>query len=296
MLNDCSIIVPTYHPGEIINDLLNSLPEVKEIIILDNSDDINLKNLIIDRFKNIKYINTGDIGLGKTFNMALEIAKSDNIFITQPDVILRKNCLENLLLAKKKYKYAAVLAPLLFEKNKYSIYDHLDLPLDKKKRIINRNNDNRINSYPSGDFCVEAINSTALLIDKKKIIKVNGWDDYFYTYLEDIDLCLRLRKKNFEIIKVCDSHVDHVGFGSHQKENEDKANENRIFNFCRSSIYFNFKHRSTIFFMQKTILELLKISLKIILNSALLRRKKIKENFLKIKAYNSFFFRKFVKK
>ena len=32
-----------------------------------NSDDINLKNLIIDRYKNIKYINTGDIGLGKTF-------------------------------------------------------------------------------------------------------------------------------------------------------------------------------------------------------------------------------------
>jgi len=55
MLDDCSIIVPTYHPGEIINNLLNSLPEVKEIIILDNSDDINLKNLIIDRFKNIKY-------------------------------------------------------------------------------------------------------------------------------------------------------------------------------------------------------------------------------------------------
>ena len=124
--------------------------------------------MIIDRYKNIKYINTGDIGLGKTFNMALKLAKSDNIFITQPDVILRKNCLENLLLAKKKYKDAALLAPLLFEKNKYSIYDHLDLPLDKKKRIINRNSDNRIKSYPSGDFCVEAINSTALLIDKKK--------------------------------------------------------------------------------------------------------------------------------
>ena len=62
---------------------------------------------------------------------------------------------------------------------------------------------------------------------------------------------LKVKKKNFEIIKVCDSHVDHVGFGSHQKENEDKANENRIFNFCRSSIYFNFKHRSKIFFTQK---------------------------------------------
>ena len=47
MLDDCSIIVPTYHPGEIINNLLNSLPEVKEIIILDNSDDVNLKNFIM---------------------------------------------------------------------------------------------------------------------------------------------------------------------------------------------------------------------------------------------------------
>mgnify|MGYP001413361678 FL=1 len=296
MLNNCSIIIPTYYPGEIINNLLNSLPEAKEIIILDNSDDINLKKLIIDRYKNIKYINTGDIGLGKTFNMALEIAKSNQIFLTQPDVILRKNCLENLLLAKKKYKDAAVLAPLLFEKNNYSIYDHLDLALDKKKRITHRSNANRIYKFPSGDFCVEAINSTALLIDKKKITTVKGWDDYFYTYLEDIDLCLRLRKKNLEIIKVFESQVDHVGFGSHQKENEDNANENRIFNFCRSSIYFNFKHRSKIFFTQRTILEILKILLKIILNSILFRRKKIKENFLRIKAYNSFFLEKFAKK
>ena len=59
MLNDCSIIVPTYHPGEIINNLLNSLPEVKEIIILDNSDDVTLNaNLGVGITPNANYSDT----------------------------------------------------------------------------------------------------------------------------------------------------------------------------------------------------------------------------------------------
>ena len=45
-------------------------------------------------------------------------------------------------------------------------------------------------------------------IDKKKINQIGGWDNYFYTYLEDIDLCYRVRKNNFEIIKVKNSIVN----------------------------------------------------------------------------------------
>ena len=39
---------------------------------------------------------------------------------------------------------------------------------------------------PSGDFCAQAVNATAMLI-KKHNQKVNGWDENIYTYLEDID-------------------------------------------------------------------------------------------------------------
>ena len=103
MINDCSIVVPTYFPGKIIEKLFESFPPVKEVLVLDNSNDNELKDLINQKYKYIKYIPTGDIGLGKTFNKALEEIKTELMFITQPDVVLEKNCIENLLLAKKIY-------------------------------------------------------------------------------------------------------------------------------------------------------------------------------------------------
>ena len=202
MINDCSVVIPTYFPGKIIEKLFESIPPVKEILVFDNSNDHELEDLIKNKYEHVKYIPTGDIGLGNTFNKALGEIKTDLMFITQPDVVIEKNCIENLILAKKKYINSALLAPLIFENNQYSKYDHFDLKIDKNKKIKNYKIKNFKNIHPSGDIGVEAINSTSILIDKKKIVQIGGWDNYYYTYLEDVDLCYRVRKSNFEIIKV----------------------------------------------------------------------------------------------
>ena len=72
----CSVVIPTYFPGNIIKNLLNTIPDVEEILILDNGNDEELKNLLVQEFNNVTYLNTGDIGLGKTFNKAISIVKT----------------------------------------------------------------------------------------------------------------------------------------------------------------------------------------------------------------------------
>tara|TARA_Y100000591_G_C21815843_1_gene690674 strand:+ start:103 stop:1011 length:909 start_codon:yes stop_codon:yes gene_type:complete len=290
MINDCSVVIPTYFPGKIIENLLVSIPPVKEILILDNSNDKELESLIKNNYKHVKYIQTGDIGLGNTFNKALEEISTNLMFITQPDVVLKKNCIENLLLANKKYVNSALLVPLILENNQYSKYDHFDLRLDKNKKIKNFKIKNFKSIYPSGDFGVEAVNSTAILIDKKKIKQIGGWDNYYYTYLEDIDLCYRVRKSNFEIIKIKNSCVNHTGFQSHKLSKHNEINIKRIFNFNKSSLYFDYKNKSKLFFFQKSLINLFKIILKLFFNIILFRKKKIDINLIKIKSYYYFFF------
>ena len=286
---ECSIVIPTYFPGKIIEKLLGSLPRVREIYVFDNSNDEELKLLIENKFTNIEYISTGDIGLGKTFNKALNMINSELIFITQPDVQLYKNCIENLILAKKKYKDAAILAPLMFENDKYSIYDHYRFNLDKDKKGMK--------IVPSGDFCVEAINSTAFMLDKRMILEIGGWDDYFYTYLEDIDLCYRLKEKKYGILKIKESKVNHVGFKSHKPSIHNYIDKKRIFNFHKSSLYYNYKHKSKSFFYYYTIKNVLKFCSKLLANIILFRKKKISQNFIKLKSYYYFFlYDKFGKK
>lgn len=286
---DCSVVIPTFYPGDIINKLFLSLPAVKEIIVFDNGNDKKLKNETLDNFRNIKYINTGDIGLAKTFNFALNNTVSQNIFITQPDVELYNNCIENLLDAKKKYENAAILAPLVFEDNKYSIFDHYQLKIYKSKKLKKKIQSKKNNIIPSGDFCVEAIPATAMLIDRNKVINIGGWDNYYYTYLEDIDLSYNVRKNNYEIIKIFNSKVNHIGFGSHEKKNFRKINQKRIFNFTKSSLYFDRKYKDKFDFWSVALGKLIVFIIKFFLNLFLIRLNKVNLNFYRLKAYYYFF-------
>jgi GT2 family glycosyltransferase len=290
MINDCSVVIPTYFPGKIIEKLFESIPPVKEILVFDNSNDHELEDLIKNKYEHVKYIPTGDIGLGNTFNKALGEIKTNLMFITQPDVIIEKNCIENLILAQKKYIHSALLAPLIFENNQYSKYDHFDLKIDKNKKIKNFKIKNFKSVNPSGDIGVEAINSTSILIDRKKIKQIGGWDNYYYTYLEDVDLCYRVRKNNFEIIKVKNSIVNHTGFQSHKSSKHKEINIKRIFNFSKSSLYFDYKNKSKSFFYLQSFKNFIKIILKLLINIILFKKKKIVINLTKLKSYYYFFF------
>ncbi len=290
---DCSIAIPTYYPGNIIEKLIKSLPEVKEILVLDNGDDIELEKLL-SKYSHIKHLKLGDIGLGKTFNKLLEISSSKNTFITQPDVVLRKNCIENLLIAKQKYPDAAIYSPIYVENNTYSKYDFFDLKLDKNRNLINFPQNNVVkNIEPLGDFCVDAVSSTANLFNLDKIKTIGGWDDFFYTYLEDIDLSLRLKQHELPIIKIFNSVVDHKGFGSHEEKDHAEMNKKRVFNFTKSSIYFNFKHKANHASLLLFVFILIKSFIKLILNFLIFRFEKSEINFIRLKAAFSFLISRF---
>ena len=223
-LSKLTIVIPTFYPGKIIKKCLGSLPLNSEIIIIDKGEDPELEKIIKLQKHKIKHYKVGDVGLSKSFNIALAKSKNENILFTQPDVCFEKNSIINLIKAQKKYKKVGIISPLLFEKKKYSQYDYLDLSLSKSGNLKNIKKQKKINILPSGDICVEAVNATAMLIKKSIIKKINGWDENIYTYHEDIDLCLRLRRKKYSIIKVKNSIAHHIGFGSNKKKIKRKWN------------------------------------------------------------------------
>ena len=274
-LSELTIVIPTFYPGKIIKKCLASLPLTAEIIIIDNGEDPELEKIIKLQKHKIKHYKVGDIGLSKSFNIALAKSKNENILITQPDVRFEKNSIINLVKAQKKYTKAGIISPLLFEKKKYSQYDYLDLSLSKLGTLENKRKPKKVSMLPSGDICVEAVNATAMLIKKTIIKKINGWDENIYTYHEDIDLCLKLRRKNYSIMKVKNSIVHHIGFGSNKKKNRVKAEQSRNWHYCWSSLYFKDKYSPKINFILFYVKNLVKYFLKTILNFILLRKKKL---------------------
>ena len=284
LFSDLSIIIPTFYPGEIINSCIESLPQESDIIIVDNGDDPELEDILKNKYPKIRHFKIGDVGLPKSFNFAVEKSKNENILITQPDVTFEVDTISNLLSASKKYTNAGIIAPIIFENKKYSHYDTLELNLSRTGELQLKKQFKSINIKPSGDFCAQAVNATAMLMKKSIIKEVNGWDENIYTYLEDIDLCLKIRKNNLQIIKIAKAIVNHVGFGSHKKENALKADLSRNWHFCWSSLYFRDKYTKKSQFLLFFLSNFIKYFSKVIVNLILLNNKKFKINFIRLRA------------
>ena len=290
-MNNYTIAIATFYPGDIINKCLDSLPDDKEILIIDNGDDEKLRKNLSKFSKDIHYYNIGDVGISKSLNYAILKSSNNYVFITQPDVIISSGAIENLIKASKRYENVGIVSPLTFDDKKYSQYDHYGLKISKEGKVL-KNRNNLSICEPRGDICVEAINSTALLVKKDIINKIGKWDENIYTYLEDIDLSLRLRISGYQIIKVADSKVNHLGFSSHEKKNHKKHDMLRNWHFCWSSIYFKKKHSSKSDFLIFYTINFLKYFFKTIIYLILYNKKKFYNNFIKLRACVSFIFLK----
>ena len=284
MYSKITIIIPTFYPGKIINRCLASLPKESEILIIDNGDDVELEEIIKISNLNIKHFKLGDVGLSKSFNYGVSKSSNETILITQPDVFFEKETIKNLINTLNLYPNVGIVAPLIYENGIYSKYDFLDLSLNKFGKLIDKKRPKNKYIVPSGNFCVEAVNATAMMFKKSFIQNINGWDENIYTYHEDIDLCVKTRKKKHYIIKSSKALVHHIGFGSHKDENKEKAEKARNWHYCWSSLYFKNKYSSRTQFILFYFGKLMKYFLKTILNFLLFRKKKLVSNFMRLRA------------
>ena len=284
MSKKCTVVLPTFFPGEQIINCIETIPKIFKIIIIDNSYDDRLIKFI-QKYNNVKYINIGDVGLGKTFNYALSIIKTELIFVTQPDVTLRKNCLESLINSTLLYPSASILAPVVFDNGIYSKYDFYDLKCKKLNKVFNNKKfKNGINILPSGDYSVDAINATSMLLNTNLLNTIGGWDNNIYVYLEDIDICLRLKLNGNEIIKIRRAEVDHKGFSSHFLEIKDTMNLTRIWHFTWSSIYFQKKFEKKYVYMLSLVKIIFFALIKNVFHLFVFNKKKFIINNIKISA------------
>ncbi len=286
----CTVVLPTFFPGDEIFSNLESIPINLKILIIDNSYNEDLKKKII-KYKNCEYYNIGDVGLGKTFNFALTKIKTPYVLLTQPDVVLRKNCIQNLIDSFKKYSELGMAVPIVYDNQVYSKYDFYDLKYSKKDKKFLKKKVKDILNPPRGDFCVDAVNATTMLIKVEALKKINGWDNNYYVYLEDIDLCLRLRLHNYSIIKITNAEVDHLGWSSHFSYISDTMNISRIWHFTWSSLYFESKFCKKILVFKKLIKIVLVSITKLLMNVLILRFKKVHQNYIKLLACYAFIFK-----
>ena len=276
---DCTVVITTFYAGDKLDKCIKNIPDIFSKLIIDNGGEKNKKNYYEQKFKNLTYhVSDVNLGVPRSYNLANKLVQTKYMFNTQPDVIIKKNCIENLLEKTETYPNSAILSPTIFHNKKYLVEgDYRVLKIYKKKFI----EDGKIkfhSSYqkpPDGDLSVDGVTGTAMLIDRDKLKLINDWDTNIFNYFEDMDLCIRFRLSGFEIVKIRNSEVDHDAFASHDLSFSKAMDFSRNWHYSWSRIYFLKKHTSHVNALGKGLLLFINSLIKSIFYSLFKRSKSI---------------------
>ena len=220
-LDDITFIIVTYQSEKIIKNCLDSLPRESKKIIVENSNNINLDKELRDKYDNIEVIFSENLGMGAGNNIGLKSCKTNYAYVLNPDTKLNKDTIPNLLETLNGISDFTLASPLNDNKN---------FPNFKKKEKETSKNKNFIS--------VDSIDGFSMLFNLQKFKDKTYFDENFFLYLENDDLCLRVKQKKEFIYIITNSLINHKGSIS----SDDNLENLRNWHWMWSKFYYNKKH------------------------------------------------------
>ena len=224
-----SVIIVSYKSEHVIENCINSIDSEIEIIVIDNSGNDQLKEKIESKYKNVNCIlSKENLGMGAGNNLGIKKVNKDFVLILNPDVTLEKSSIDEMILASKEIENFGIIAPLS-DKNEYPNYT-----LKKGD-----------NYDPIKPFKVKSVDGYAMLLNLKKLKKIDDFyffDENFFLYLENDDLCKRLDENDKDIYIVPKSKIHHLGGKAVDPKYKNEIEYIRNWHWMWSKFYFNKKH------------------------------------------------------
>lgn len=242
MRYDISIQIVNYNTKSYldlcINDAIKDLKDSDisyEIVVLDNNSKDNLSDLEKEYQESyVKFFKSDkNLGFGGGHNLLSKKSESKIILILNPDLrFIQEQTISRLFNILKKNDSAVVVGPkLITQEKKPQIYDHGELRGLIPKLALKAGgsiwkNVDRISQ-------VAWVSGAVFMINRKAFCRANGFDENFFLYREEEDLCWRLRDMKAEIIY--DPSIEVLHYGS-VVANKDKLEDD-------SSRYYFKKHK-----------------------------------------------------
>ena len=230
-----SIVLYENDPKDIIkaiNSFLNTDLNVK-LYLVDNSSTDKLKELKNIDEKRIEYIfNNANLGFGKAHNIAIKKAINESKYhlVLNPDIWFEKGNLEKMYEFMEKHPEIGQLMPKVLNPDGSIQYlcKRLPTPFDlfvrrflpaKLKPFFKK----RFEWYEFRNIGYEkimevpALSGCFMFIRTEALKEVGGFDENFFMYLEDYDLCRRIGEK-YKTIYFPEAEVYH-GYAMHSYKN-----------------------------------------------------------------------------
>ena len=217
-IKDLSVIITTFKSENVIKNCLESLPKNIRILIIENSNNYDFKKNIETKYSNVECYLAGDNkGYSTANNIGLSKVKTKYALILNPDTVVEKNTIKNFLKTADSYSDFWLMGPINDQSNQNNF---------KGNEIIE----------------VENLKGFAIFFNMKKFNN-NFFDENYFLYFEEIDLCRKVKKNNGIILLSNKIIVNHSGGLSVDQNFKEELEKNRNWHWMWSSFYFHKKYK-----------------------------------------------------
>ncbi len=228
-----TVIIVTFKSENVIHECIRSIDKEIKIIVVDNSNNKEFKKDLEMKYKNVECIlSEKNLGMGAGNNLGIKNSKSDYVFILNPDVILQKNTIEELINASKEISAFGVIAP--FEVDT----DNPNFEIEKEVKL----------NFES-PFNVKSVDGFAMLLNVTRLNKFENFyffDENFFMYLENNDLCKRITELDEKIFVIPKSKIKHLGAKGVSEKYFKEIELSRNWHWSWSKFYYQKKHNGFI--------------------------------------------------
>jgi N-acetylglucosaminyl-diphospho-decaprenol L-rhamnosyltransferase len=173
----------------------------EHLIIVDNASSDGTCDFVRSALPRAQLIrNPSNRGFGAACNQGLAAANTPYVVLLNPDCVCTHDALDLLLAAARTEPSAAIVAPQVFTKSNVPEVSY-------RMGLLAWPAKNKIPAQ--GLLCVEFVTGACFLMNKALVDQVHGFDEAYFMYYEDEDLCLRLRTAGFSILVEPASTVQH---------------------------------------------------------------------------------------
>jgi N-acetylglucosaminyl-diphospho-decaprenol L-rhamnosyltransferase len=162
-----------------------------------------------------------NIGFGKAHNLGLQAAKGKYILFLNPDTKIFPSAAEKLLDVFSTDEKIGIAGPVHVGEENISEEDYFGprrTPLSTIGSKISR----KKQPVSKGIFETDWVSGGAMMAKKELLSELGGFDGNYFMYFEDVDLCLRAKKKGWKVVVHPEAKIFHKSGQSFSSNRETK--------------------------------------------------------------------------
>lgn len=223
-----------------------------EIIVVDNDSKDDSCQMVKRRFPAITLIeNKENVGFSKANNQAVKIAKGEYVCILNPDTAVAEDTFVRALFYAENIDDLGILGIYLMDGTGSFLPEskrNLPTPKASLSKLFGRGNGyyaNHISKNENGE--VDILVGAFMLLKRSVYNEVNGFDEDYFMYGEDIDISYKIKKAGYK-----NHYLGNINI-LHYKGESTKKNAEYLDRFYGAMQIFYKKHFKTNFFFNSLV-------------------------------------------